>query len=394
MFSNFYSKIIEFSKKYIIVILILVTIISLIFRLRFFHIQSGDYKEFLKPWYDFLKANGGILALKYSLGDYNIPYLFVLSLLTYLPIDPLYAIKLVSVLFDYIGAIFGALIIYKLCKDQYKKSFFALLTYTIIIFLPTVIFNGADWAQCDIIYTTFILISIYFLTDEKYILAFIFYGISFSFKLQAIFILPLFVILYFKKKNISIFYFVLIPLTNIIMCLPAIILGRPLKDILAIYINQTGTYKQLTFNFANIYNLLPNNYELYSKIGIVFTFLLFAIFTLFLISIKTDIDNEKLISVSLWFIIIATYFLPCMHDRYLFAGDILSVLYFINTRKNIYVPIAVNLVSILCYFRYFYGFQLYSLKYISIIYLLVIILFTINVIKEFYNGSYFYRKDI
>lgn len=63
------------------------------------------------------------------------------------------------------------------------------------------ILNLSVWGQCDSIYVTFVIWTIYFLYKEKYRKAFIFLGIAFAFKLQAVFIMPIVFYMYFTKKN-------------------------------------------------------------------------------------------------------------------------------------------------------------------------------------------------
>ncbi len=161
---------------------------------------------------------------------------------------------MLSVVFDLLMGFIGYLIVKKLNNQKYSY-----LSWIIILLLPTVILNGSMWAQCDSIYTTFILLSLYLLLEEKYPLSFLALGISFSFKLQFIFILPLYIILYFVNKKFSIFNFLLIPLGNILMCLPVILMGMPVINCFTTYLEQTTDYSAyLTRNLANIFELLPN----------------------------------------------------------------------------------------------------------------------------------------
>ena len=44
-----------------------------------------DYQDFLSKWVEHFRQNGGILALKDPVGNYNVPYLYLLALLSYLP---------------------------------------------------------------------------------------------------------------------------------------------------------------------------------------------------------------------------------------------------------------------------------------------------------------------
>ena len=79
---------------------------------------------------------------------------------------------------------------------------------------------------------------------------------------------------------------------------------------------------------------------------------------------------------------ICTFLLPHMHDRYLFIGDILSIAYFIINRDKIYIPICINLVSLYTYSCFLYGVPKIPIEYVSIVYLVVIILFTKDIFKE------------
>ncbi len=62
--------------------------------------QSLDYQDFLAHWAAFFRENGGLSALGEPVGNYNVPYLCFLALLSYLRVPDLYAIKLFSILFD------------------------------------------------------------------------------------------------------------------------------------------------------------------------------------------------------------------------------------------------------------------------------------------------------
>lgn len=57
---------------------------------------SIDYTAFLEPWYQQIQATG----LGQQVGDYNMPYQFLIFLMTKLPLPPLDAYKVVSCFFD------------------------------------------------------------------------------------------------------------------------------------------------------------------------------------------------------------------------------------------------------------------------------------------------------
>ena len=359
------------------VILIILILASICIKYFFFSYESGDYKRFLLKWYNTL-AEEGLSSVVGGLGNYNPPYLILLYLLTLIPGATLIKIKMLSVVFDILMGFIGYLIVKKLNNQKYSY-----LSWIIILLLPTVILNGSMWAQCDSIYTTFILLSLYLLLEEKYSLSFLALGISFSFKLQFIFILPLYIILYFVNKKFSIFNFLLIPLGNILMCLPVILMGMPVINCFTTYLEQTTDYSAyLTRNLANIFELLPN-IKAIGHILIFITGLFFLILLIYFIKRKKEFSQKEIINLGLLSILIAVYFLPFMHERYMFAADVLSIIWYFIYKKKIYIPIIINLSSLAGYSVYLFGLKWMPLWIFSILMLVVII----SLLRETFGKS-------
>lgn len=289
------NKILDFIETHqVLFFLLFFTIAALLVRYCLFSVESGDFKVFLKPWFEELKANGGFKALANFPGDYNAPYMTLLALLTYLPINPLYSIKTLSVLGDFLLAFSSYQLVNTLMQGKEKQKFYALLAYIVVLFLPQVILNGSCWGQCDAIYTSFILLSFHYLLKEKYTTSFILLGISFAFKLQFIFILPFFLILYVLERKFSIFHFLIIPIVNLIMCLPAIIMGKPFLDCMTIYFRQSSAQSDmLTRNFINIYQIFQADATVFTKAGILFTISICAMILFYFWHKKIELNPEK-----------------------------------------------------------------------------------------------------
>ena len=111
-----------------------VTFFALIMRFCLFPHISNDYSAFLKGWFDYLKDNGGLSALATYKGNYNAPYMTIMALLTYIPINSLYLIKFVSVIFDFGLALSSAALVKHLVPKN--KTFYHFLTYSIMLFVP------------------------------------------------------------------------------------------------------------------------------------------------------------------------------------------------------------------------------------------------------------------
>ena len=125
--------------------------------------KTLDYINFLSRWVEFFRQHGGFRALKYPIGNYNIPYLYFLALFSALPIDDLYLIKLLSILSDVLLA-WGAML---LCSRFTKSRLRLLAVFYTILFLPTVFLNSAVWAQCDSIYVAPLLLGIYSALEDR-----------------------------------------------------------------------------------------------------------------------------------------------------------------------------------------------------------------------------------
>ena len=377
---KFEKKILDFCKKnYVIIFGIIITLMALVVRVCMLKFESNDYRYFLSPWFDYLKSNGGLKALANYPGDYNAPYVTILSLLTYLPFNKIYLIKGFSVVFDFVLAVSSAFLASKLVTKE-KKSVFV-LTYCILLFLPNMLMNSALWGQCDSVYTSFVVISLIYLIDHKYLKSFVFLGIAFAFKLQFIFILPLYVIYYVVKEKFSILHFLIIPFVNFIMCIPCILMGKPILDCFLVYFKQTSTFKEhLVMNFPNIYNLIGTGGDvgIFYRIGELSTVFVLALLLFYFIKNKIKLNKEKILLLGIYSTVITTFLLPGMHERYLFMAEILSVLYFIVYRRNILLPLFINFASVITYSNFLNQLKFPYMSLLSIGYLIVIFLFTKN----------------
>lgn len=378
-----------------IIFLVLITIMALVVRQKLMYFKSDDFLACIEPWYNELKDNGGLVALNREIGNYNPPYLTLLAILTYTKLDAIICAKGLSILFDFICAFTVMKIVNILFKDSKHKKFYGLMSYTAVLFLPTVLLNASCWGQADSIYTAFILLSIRYLLESKYFRAFLFLGLSFAFKLQFAFILPLYIYMYISERKFPIWYFLIIPVVNIISYLPAIIAGRSLSSCLAVYFGQTeGAKYFLSLNFPGIWNLVfpfkdeakgyvyapdPN----ISSFALYLTIAIFGVMAFIILYRKVKFDKQKIIEFGLWSVVTATFFLPYMHDRYLFVGDILSILYFLYNRDKIYIPIGISAVSTYCYMKYLFDYNSFPMTITSAIYAVIFVLLTKDIYKKY-----------
>ena len=202
-------------------------------------------------------------------------------------------------------------------------------------------------------------------------------GIAFSFKLQAVFILPVFLFYYVCTRKTSILHFLIIPAVDFVMCLPAIILGRNPLDIITIYAEQTDYGKLIQMNCPNIYAFICDgndmyNYFLFKTLSIFLTVAILGAGLCMLIYKRTDLsDTQNFLLVSIWTVFTCIMFLSSMHERYAYLLDILTIIYAVVNVKRVWLPIACNLVSLRGYCYYLFVYDVLDIKITAIVYIAV-----------------------
>lgn len=360
------------NSKYLI---IAVLVLGLAFALRGYllNYRSGDYNTFLASWVEHFKVRGGFPGLSENVGNYNVPYLYFLALFSYSSMSSLYLIKLLSVFFDVVLA-FGMMKLAGVFTPSVPKR---LAAYLITLILPTVILNGAYWGQCDSIYTTFAVLALWLVLSDRPKLSMVCMALSFGFKLQAIFILPIFFVLLFAKR-IKFWHFFIFPLTYLVEIMPAVIFGKPFIETLTLYFDQADSVgSKLNYNSPSLFAMIKGSADIttLSAVGIALAFLFVLAIFVWAWFKRNKLSNEALLGIAILFVVGIPFLLPHMHDRYFFMSDVLTVLPAILCASYIPVAAFASFASLLCYYAYLNGKFLLPLRYGSFAIIAVLLVF-------------------
>ncbi len=311
-----------------------------------------DYQDFLAKWAAFFRENGGVSALSQPVGNYNVPYLYFLAVISYLPVPDLYLIKLFSIFFDLLLA-FSAL---RLSKKLFHSDLSAALSFGLALILPTVVLNGAYWGQCDTIYGALVLLALADALDEHPARSVAALGLAFAFKLQTVFIMPLWCVFWYAGR-VKFRHLLLFPACNLVVALPALLLGKPFGDILSIYVGQTVEYNHhLTLNAPSIYALIPYGVDVdvafWAKVGICVAFAFVLAVLIWLFFYRKRLTDDHLLTAAVIFAIGIPLLLPHMHERYFFLADVLSIVWATKNWKRASIPVAVQIASLGGYHAY------------------------------------------
>ena len=290
--------------------------------------ETSDFTDFLLPWTERLRQLGGLRGLGKEISNYNVPYMVLLALFSYLKIPVLYLIKLTSVLFDLLLALCLGLLVRQTGAGEKRSAACFLLTLA----LPTVFINGAVWGQCDSIYVSLSLLGLWLCLAGRPGWGMAAFGLSFAFKLQAVFLLPVLFPLLLSGR-VKWFHLPIFPAAYVLAVSPAILAGRKVSEVLLFYVSSASSVGSgLNYNSPSMYSLtyfywLADTASA-ARAGILAAALLcFLVCLLFLVAFlrKKRITDRSILFASLLLCCGLPLLLPHMHDRYFYFCDALTL---------------------------------------------------------------------
>ncbi|MCL2172553.1 MAG: hypothetical protein LBH62_08405 [Nitrososphaerota archaeon] len=300
-----------------------------------------------------------------------------------------YIVKLVPSIFDLLVAGLIYFVVQK--KLSFKQS---LLTVSLYLFNPAIIFNAAIWGQFDAIYTLFLLLSLVLALKSKPELSAISFAISILTKPQAIALLPLVVFVIFKKSGVKRLMFSIVTFAASIF---AIILpmqwSNPVLFLADIYFGSYSGYAYTSINAFNTWGLfgmwLPDG-NLFILGWIMFA--VFAVFALYILNKRWDKSDLMFIFFVAFMFLFAFFMLPTrIHERYLFPAISFLVLMFpfVKKARLFYCVITATFLSNIAYVLYWlnlYANAGYSYSPNLSGHVVVIVISVVNVIMFLYGS--------
>lgn len=331
---------------------------------------SDDYTIFLNNWIE----EYTVMGLKQGLGtyigsDYTPPYLYLMYAVSRFPEYPwLYMVKFISLMTD----VLLSYSIMKIASLKTKSESVQLFIFHIAAILPTVVFNGAYWGQCDGIYTSFCILALYFTLTKKPCRGMLCFGVALSFKLQTVFFLPGLLPLWLRK-DVKLRHLLLIPAMYMTMMIPALWGGKSLHHVLTVYIQQAGSYKFMTMNGPSLYQFLPAEtinggpiYQMFNKMALMLGFAALMVSCIPVCVYRKRLTVESSLLFSVLVLGIVPFFLPNMHERYTFGADVLSLALCLWAPRRVILPLLFGLASYICYTEGLPGEPIMSLKWASV----------------------------
>lgn len=330
---------------------------------------SLDYIHFTSLWYGDVQQQG-FAAAGTSVSNYTPSYLYFLYLtsLVFPNLAPVMAIKIPSIVFDFVCAWF----VYRIVRLKYPEGRAPIFSFIAVLLAPTVVANSGLWGQADSIYTAMLLACVYFLMIGRAVLATIAFGLALSIKFQAMFMALALCALWFRRV-VPFWTLLLIPLVYAIAMVPAALAGRPLVELAMVYLKQSVTYHRLTLNAPNLYAWMPERfYHVVVVAGLVLMIVIGCLYVWKVWRSRDKIDQDLILKLCLLSLLMTPFFLPKMHERFFYPADVLSIAYGFYFPRQYYVPIAVSFASFFAYQPFLFNQTLLPLRLLSLVMLVAL----------------------
>lgn len=311
---------------------------------------TEDLTKHIFLWYEHL-ALKGFSGLAEPFSNYSPPYTYLLLISTWLPIGRVFAIKFISLIFDVVLAAAA----YRVARSHYTENAIPWIAFFAILYAPVVFLNSAHWGQCDSIYTAWLLLSLDAILRQQPKRAMLFFSLALVFKAQALFFAPLVLILLLRRQ-IPWRALIIPPLVYLMAILPAWIAGRPLGDLLTIYLRQADYYGSITMNAATPYLLLtrlPQDAVTLIGLGVA------GLTALTVAGIswrnRRAFDRRMILLAAALVVMLVPFVLPKMHERYFYPGTVFLFVLAMEERKFIPLAFAAQVSSLITYLPFMLG---------------------------------------
>lgn len=375
----------EYEKKVGFSLFVAFMVVAFIIRIIGAAMYKGyevDINCFL-AWSDMVFNNG--IGNFYSLEaftDYPPGYMYILYVIG--AIRSFFGIEqasVISIVLTKLPAIIADMItgwlVYKIASVRFKERGAAFLAGLFLI-TPAVILDGAIWAQVDSVFTLFIVLMCYLISNKKLIPAYFVFAIGILIKPQSLIFTP--VLIYgivdevfiesfhnFDKQKFWKKFFIHLGLGLLaILMIGALMAPFGFMDALKQYTETLGSYPYASVNAYNIWTMFGKNwvsqtetflgisYATWGTLGIIAT----VVFTT-IVHFKSKEKHSKYYFEA-GLIVTAVFTLSVrMHERYIYPAIIMFLLaYAVRPRKKIFM--AYVLVALGCFLNMIYSMLFYN----------------------------------
>lgn len=355
---------------------------------------SADVKFLNAPWIDAIKQGGMGAVLDPELQFNYSPlslYIWTAAAALLGRLNSYVIVKLVCLTSDAFLCVMGTLLVRALLPKQ-NRPLGTFLAFLLLWLNPVLLWNAAAWGQFDTGYAGLCVLAVWLLVKEKPVPALVAMGFALSMKLQAAFLLPLFLYAWFcGKKKFSLLWFLLVPGIWVLSGVPMAAVGESPLYAVKVYLGQTGYYDKITWNYPNLYALMGDAMEgqkqmvsgMFSRTGMAFAIALLGGAAVWMLHDRISLEGRDILLLGAWCVLCCVFLMPRMHERYGMAGEVLLLCWALclcRPRGFVYVILSV-LPVMSAYAYYLFKASFFSLQLGGAMNLVLFLLLTWELVR-------------
>lgn len=249
-----------------------------------------------------------------------------------------------------------------------KSKTWAKIALMAILFNPAFIFNSAVWGQIDGLFSLALVLSIYFLMQQRFIFSSIFLALGLLIKPQAIFLLPVFGLYLLKNFSLKNFFQLSLPLifTTFLISLP-FFPNLPFTGLINLIYKMLGDYplsSLYAYNFWGISGFWINDSNLWNGLTLkTWGYLLYIFYWIMIIFLyfEKKISLYSLATLAT----LGFFFLPTrVHERYLYPAISFLILTAVTLKSRLLLILTVCL-SLIHFLNLYYVYVYYNEFYLK-----------------------------
>ncbi len=266
-------------------------------------------------------------------------------------------IKMPAILCD----IACGLVIYYIARKKTNEKTAAMLSALVLV-NPAVIFNSCLWGQMDVIITLLMILCIYYIIENKWILSAALFAFAFLLKPQAVLIAPIYLYVWVyalikdkDRKKILLQILGSIGIFAAIFFLVPLPFGANQEALWLVnkFKAAVNLYPQVTLNAMNLYGLLGMNFMGAAEVNILgvpgnlWGYLMIGVVCAYALWLFLKNQSKGYLFCVAAFVITGVFFFGHgMHERYLYPVPILLLMAFIYLKDKRLILCAVLLFAI------------------------------------------------
>lgn len=365
-----------------------VGLLGVLIRYSFLPLVVADMEFFFVPWHDAAREGGLAAAARES--SWSALYVYLLTLVSTLGLPSVTAVKMIPLAFEVLLVGAACLLVYQ-TSPAARRGLHCTLAFGLLSLHPLLLLNGAGWGQADICYGALSLMAVWLLLKGRTPWAMVCLGLSLALKLQGAFLLPLFILFYFCERKFSLWQFLIVPGVWVLSGVPMALVGQSPLYAVTCYLGQVETYTHPTFNCPNLYALLGDALSgkrmvqgMLSRYGMALALAAFGGMAAWLTVQRARMQGRRVLLLGAWCVLVCAFFLPRMHERYGFVGEMLLLCWAASMgRPRGYGYVLLGLLPVLsAYCQYMFGNPMFSLQWGGGLNLVLLALLTWEVVAS------------